>query len=44
MRLVDGKIIGATQEFRDCRKLAEAKGVAVEDVVEAAVAEGRKLT
>lgn len=44
LKLVDGKIIGATPEFDDCRKLAEARGVAVKDVIEAAAAEARRLS
>jgi uncharacterized protein (TIGR00299 family) protein len=43
LKLVDGKIIGATPEFEDCRKLADAKGVAIKDVVEAAAAQARAL-
>lgn len=40
LKVLGGQVIAATPEYEDCRALAEAKGVAVKDVYDAALARG----
>jgi uncharacterized protein (TIGR00299 family) protein len=37
LKVLDGRVVGGTPEFEDCRRLAEEKGVAVKAVMDAAI-------